>query len=195
MKSVTAWKRCSLECLFANPTSNSCMHTMYHPNFFSQYATGFGKTVRMGPSDKYNRRPPAKIRAKPVHVRAYWLKIGQQCPPPPQLIPRGHRDHGNVSAPSTATMSARKRPVPTSSSGLASKKAKRQVSVATFNKWKSQYERDHQAMSWLRCDIDQQDRSLVAQLWCEACRKHEGAITGMKNFSRAWITGTGNQAS
>ena len=50
-------------------------------------------------------------------------------------------------------------------------------------------------MSWLGCDTDQQDRSLVAQLWCEACRKHEGVITGMKNFSRARINGTGNQAS
>ena len=30
-------------------------------------------------------------------------------------------------------------------------------------------------------------------LRCEACKKHEGAMTGMKNFSKAWITGSSNQ--
>ena len=30
-------------------------------------------------------------------------------------------------------------------------------------------------------------------LWCEARRKHEDGITGMKNFSKAWITGSSNQ--
>ena len=30
-------------------------------------------------------------------------------------------------------------------------------------------------------------------LWCEACRKHEDGITGMKNFSKTWITGSSNQ--
>ena len=45
-------------------------------------------------------------------------------------------------------------------------------------------------MSWLRCDTSNDDR--VETLWCEACRKHEAAITGMKNFSKAWIAGSSN---
>ena len=95
----------------------------------------------------------------------------------------------------TSTVAGRKRLVASgSSSSSSSKKPKRQVSVATFDKWRREYERDYQAMSWLRCDVDQQNKSLVAQLWCDACRNHEGAITGMKNFSKAWITGSSNQA-
>ena len=50
---------------------------------------------------------------------------------------------------------------------------KRQVSVSTFKKWQSQYECEHQSLSWLRCDVDKANRELVGQLWCEACRKHK----------------------
>ena len=30
-------------------------------------------------------------------------------------------------------------------------------------------------------------------MWCETCRKYEDGITGIKNFSRAWIVGSSNQ--
>jgi len=36
-------------------------------------------------------------------------------------------------------------------------------------------------------------KTVVEMLWCEACRKHEDGITGMKNFSKDWITGSSNQ--
>ena len=75
------------------------------------------------------------------------------------------------------------------------KKAKRQVTVATFNKWKSQFECEHETLLWLRCDEDVDDKTLVAVLWCQACRTHERSITGLKNFSRAWIVGSTNQKS
>ena len=48
--------------------------------------------------------------------------------------------------------------------GESSKKAKRQVTVATFNKWKSQFERKHETLLWLRCDEDVDDKTLVAVL-------------------------------
>ena len=48
-------------------------------------------------------------------------------------------------------------------------------------------------LSWLRCDVDCDSKIHVAALWCQACRTHERSITGMKNFSRAWIIGTTNQ--
>ncbi len=44
----------------------------------------------------------------------------------------------------------------------------------------------------MRCNIDQQNKTLVDTLWCEACKKQEGGITGMKNFSKSWITGSMN---
>ena len=69
---------------------------------------------------------------------------------------------------------------------------KRQVTVSTFKKWQSQYEREHQSLSWLRCDVDKSNRELVGLLWCDACRKHETELKGLKNFSRAWIEGSSN---
>ena len=92
-------------------------------------------------------------------------------------------------------MSSGKRAHGKSSSSVttSSKKPKRQVTVTTFNKWKAQFEREHQTLSWLCCDVDDNDKTQVAVLWCQACRTHERSITGMKNLSRAWIVGSSNQ--
>ena len=71
------------------------------------------------------------------------------------------------------------------------KKEKRQITLATFNKWKVQFNRDYNSLSWLRCETN--DDALVEKLWCHACRKYESYIMGMKNFSSAWIKGSTNQ--
>lgn len=76
------------------------------------------------------------------------------------------------------------------SSDIQSKQAKRQVSVATFQKWQSQQEKEYKAVSWLRCDKQQ---NYVTTLWCQTCRKFENKIRGTKNFSIAWILGSTNQ--
>ena len=44
------------------------------------------------------------------------------------------------------------------------KKQKRQISIATFNKWQSLYSREHDSLVWLRCDKDQEDKSIVSTL-------------------------------
>ena len=80
-----------------------------------------------------------------------------------------------------------------SSTCTSAKKSKMQVSVTTFTMWKNQFEQEYKTISWLRCDEDSKDKTLVAQLWCQACRNHERSITGMKNFSRSWIVGSTNQ--
>ena len=72
----------------------------------------------------------------------------------------------------------------------ASKKQKRQVTITTFKKWQTQLEREHQTLSWLRCDINTVGKELVDVLWHDACRKHERSITGIKNFSRVWLEGS-----
>ena len=77
-----------------------------------------------------------------------------------------------------------------SSSDGQPKQAKRQVSVATSQKWQSQQEKEHKALSWLRCDKQQKH---VERLWCEICRRLEDKICGVKNFSAAWIAGYTNQ--
>ena len=73
------------------------------------------------------------------------------------------------------------------------KKDRRQITVRTFEKWQGQYNTPHESLTWLRCDKDPNDRSLVSVLWCEPCRKYEARIRGQKSFSNAWIQGTSNQ--
>ena len=47
---------------------------------------------------------------------------------------------------------------------------RRKVSLSTFRKRQTQYERNYQTMSWLRCDTDD---NCVQTLWCHACRGNE----------------------
>ena len=75
------------------------------------------------------------------------------------------------------------------------KKAKRQVSVATFKKWQTNYEQEYQSLTWLCCDVDERDRSLVGLLWCAVCRRFEERIRGVNNFSNVWVTGSTNHKS
>ena len=79
-----------------------------------------------------------------------------------------------------------------SSSSASHKKLKRQISIATFNKWKVKYDSEHQTLTWLKCD---QHKDEVLSLWCSVCREYKSRICGMKNFSEAWITGSENQRS
>ena len=67
------------------------------------------------------------------------------------------------------------------------KQAKRQVSMASFHKWRSQQENKHKTLTWLCCDKQQ---NYVESLWCETCRRFEDKICGTENFSAAWITGS-----
>ena len=72
-----------------------------------------------------------------------------------------------------------------------SKKPKRhQVSLSMFTKW--QLEQEHQTMSWLRCDMDKSDSTVVDTLCCHTCRTSEAKIIGMKNYSRVWSSGSTN---
>ena len=66
-----------------------------------------------------------------------------------------------------------------SSSGSQPKQAKRQVSVATFQKWQSQQENEHETLTWLRCDKQQR---YIERLWCETCRRFQDRIRGTKNL-------------
>ena len=72
------------------------------------------------------------------------------------------------------------------------KKTRRQVTIHTFEKWRSLYERKYQSMMWLRHTSDRSKRSLVDTIWCRACRQYKDKIIGMKNFSRVWINGSSN---
>lgn len=72
------------------------------------------------------------------------------------------------------------------------KKLKRRVSIATFDKWKRQFDDQYQTLRWLQCDKDTSDYT-VTVLWCEVCRKYSDQIRTMRNFSSAWVNGSANQ--
>lgn len=72
------------------------------------------------------------------------------------------------------------------------KKVKRRVSLATFDKWKRQFDDQYDTLRWLQCDKDATDHT-VTLLWCEVCRKYSDRIRTMRNFSTAWVNGSANQ--
>ena len=48
-------------------------------------------------------------------------------------------------------------------------------------------------MSWLCCDVDATNRSLVALLWFQLCRRYEVKFFRLKHFSKVWLDGSSNQ--
>ena len=63
------------------------------------------------------------------------------------------------------------------------KRKKCQITYSTFKKWQRQFNIEYQSLSWLRCDKDKNDKSVVSTLWCEVCRQYENKICSFKNFS------------
>ena len=72
------------------------------------------------------------------------------------------------------------------------KKAKRQITKATFEKRQKEHEMEHQMPSWLQRDLDAKGTHVVS-LYCAICRKYEANIQLLKNFRRDWIAGSTNQ--
>ncbi len=100
----------------------------------------------------------------------------------------------NARKADSAWRQVREMPLQLEGSSASTKKGKRQVSKETFDKRQRLYEREHQSMTWLLCDVDKgkQKKSLVSTLRCGVCRKYEERIGGLMNFSRAWIKGSSN---
>ena len=67
------------------------------------------------------------------------------------------------------------------------KKVKRQVTIATAKKWQAQYDRKYQSLTWLKYDVDDQDKKHVKVLRCSTCTKLDSSICGTKDYSSAWI--------
>ena len=68
-------------------------------------------------------------------------------------------------------------------SSLSKKPKRHQVSQSTFTKQQTQLKQGHQTMTWVRCDTDRSNPTVVDTLWCHACRTIEAKIIGMKNYS------------
>ena len=47
----------------------------------------------------------------------------------------------------------------------SSKKAKRHVVKATFDKWQRELEKDHGTMTWLQCEVEKTPEHCVSKLF------------------------------
>ena len=87
---------------------------------------------------------------------------------------------------------------PESSSSSSSSKRRcstqRQLTNSTFQKWQRVYKQEHQMVTWLRCELDRDNVSVVL-LYCSTCKKYECKISSLKNFTNAWIIGSTNLKS
>ena len=100
----------------------------------------------------------------------------------------GRADNGSSSSFSTTESDS---DISSCESSIA-KKAKRQLTVATFQKWQRIHEQEHQTLTWLRCKRNRSDSTVVDSLFCEVCKIFEDNIRGMQNFSSTWISGSTN---
>ena len=80
------------------------------------------------------------------------------------------------------TMAGRLKRSGSSCSESEKKADKRQVTVNTFQTWQGHHNASFETLSWLRCDKDTTDKTLVALLHCDVCRKYETRIKGQITF-------------
>ena len=77
-----------------------------------------------------------------------------------------------------------------SSSSSDSDAKKRRVTYDTFTKWKRDYDRELQTLTWLNCHSQfDSGKRVVTKLSCSICSKYQDKIKGRKNFSEKWING------
>ena len=78
----------------------------------------------------------------------------------------------------------------TSSDTSAPDPKKTKVAFLTYQKWKTELDRDCQTVTWLYCDTELSGRkSLVSKLRCTVCTKFKATIESRRNFSEKWLLG------
>ena len=83
-----------------------------------------------------------------------------------------------------------KRALSSSAEASTSEAKKRKVTYATYQKWKSELDRDCQTVSWLDCESKVvAGKMIVSKLRCSTCAKFKVKIASRRNFSDRWIVG------
>ena len=83
-----------------------------------------------------------------------------------------------------------KRALSSSAEASTSDAKKRTVTYATYQKWKSELDRDCQIVSWLDCESKVVvGKRIVSKLRCSTCAKFKVKIASRRNFSNRWIVG------
>ena len=83
-----------------------------------------------------------------------------------------------------------KRALSSSAEASTSEAKKRNVMYATYQKWKSELDRDCQTVSWLDCEWKVvAGKRIVSKLRCSTCATFKVKIASRRNFSDPWIVG------
>ncbi len=67
---------------------------------------------------------------------------------------------------------------------------KRLVSLATFQEWKTELDKEYHTLSWLDCVTSGVGtKKSVVKLKCKVCVQFQAKIVGRRNYSDKWISG------
>ena len=87
---------------------------------------------------------------------------------------------------SSPTASSRKR---CSDSVTSEGGKKRSVSYSTYIKWRREFDKECQTISWLDCDTIGKGKRTVKRLKCKVCLKYKSRIESRRNYSDKWLVG------
>ena len=77
-----------------------------------------------------------------------------------------------------------------SSDASAPEPKKRNVAYATYQKWKTDMDRECLTVTWLDCDTELSSRKkIVTKLRCSVCAKFKTRIATRRNFNERWLLG------
>ena len=87
---------------------------------------------------------------------------------------------------SSPTASSRKR---RSDSVTSESRKKRSVSYSAHIKWRREFDKECQTISWLDCDTIGKGKRTVDRLKCKVCLKYKSRIESRRNYSDKWLVG------
>ena len=87
---------------------------------------------------------------------------------------------------SSSSASSRKR---SCSDAVTNEGKKRSVSYSTYVKWRREFDKECQTISWLDCNVTGKGKMTVDRLKCKVCLKYKSRIESKRNYSDKWLVG------
>ena len=86
-----------------------------------------------------------------------------------------------------------KRAATSSTTDDALEPKKRKLTYSTYEKWRSNFDRECKTVMWLACKTEMAGgKRWVKRLNCTLCKKYKEWISGRRNYSERWISGAGS---
>ena len=88
-----------------------------------------------------------------------------------------------------SSFSSRKQPCSDSVTTITEGK-KRSMDYSTYVKWRHEFDKECQTISWLDCDVTgKEGKRIVDRLKCKMCLKYKSRIESRRNYSDKWLMG------